>query len=67
MARRSAEELRGALGANKVEPVHTAGHGPFGVMQLRAELEKRFRTAAGIGSDGDVKPESEIRREVRFR
>ena len=40
-------EIQRALGAGAPRPTHTRPHGPFGVMQLRAELAGQLRPPAG--------------------
>src|SRR5688572_7728576 len=62
---RSAEEIRKALGANQPAPVRTEPHGPFGVLQLQAELVDRLRSGGGAGRPSD--PSWTIRRLVGFR
>ena len=62
---RSPEEMRKALGANQPVPVRTQPHGPFGVLQLQAELAERLHTGAGAGRPSD--PSWTIRRLVGFR
>jgi hypothetical protein len=62
---RSSEEIRKALGANQPVPVLTQPHGPFGVLQLQAELAERLHTNARVGRPSD--PAWTIRRLVGFR
>src|SRR3712207_605121 len=62
---RSSEEIRAALGANQPVPVRTPPHGPFGVMQLQAELAERLRPRSRAGRPSD--PEWTMRRLVGFR
>jgi hypothetical protein len=62
---RTPEEIRAALGAREAVPVQTAGHGPFGALQLQAELAERLRTGSGAGRPSD--PSWTVRRLVGFR
>jgi len=62
---RSPEEMRKALGANQPVRVRTQPHGPFGVLQLKAELAERLHTAGGAGRPSD--PSWTIRRLIGFR
>lgn len=62
---RTSEEIRKALGANQPVPVRTQPHGPFGVLQLQAELAERLQTGGGAGRPSD--PSWTIRRLVGFR
>jgi hypothetical protein len=62
---RSPEDIRAALGANRPEPVRTQPHGPFGVLQLQAELAERLRTHSSAGRPSD--PALTMRRLVGFR
>src|SRR6266511_5203995 len=63
--RRSAKEMRKALGTNQPVPVRTQPHGPFGVLQLQAELAARLHAGSGAGRPSD--PSWTIRRLVGFR
>lgn len=62
---RSSEEIRRALGANQPVRVRTQPHGPFGVLQLKAELAGRLHTAGGAGRPSD--PSWTIRRLIGSR
>jgi hypothetical protein len=67
MAGRSSEELRRALGADAPRLVGTEGHGPFGALQLAAELRERLRSGAGARPGRLTDPDWEVRRLVGFR
>jgi len=62
---RTPEEMRAALGANPPVSVRIQPHGPFGVLQLQAELAERLHTSAKAGRPSD--PAWTIRRLVGFR
>jgi hypothetical protein len=62
---RSSQEIRKALGAKAPVPVRTEAHGPFGVMQLQAELAEQLRPHARAGRPSD--PAWTVRRLVGFR
>ena len=61
----SPEEIREALGSNPPVSVRTKAHGPFGVLQLQAELGDRLHTGTKAGRPSD--PAWTIRRLVGFR
>src|SRR5438876_26530 len=62
---RSPKEMRKALGANQPVPVRTKADGPFGVLQLQAELAERLLIRARVGRPSD--PAWTIRCLVGFR
>ena len=62
---RSPEDVRKALGAHRPILVRTQPHGPFGVLQLQAELAERLQTNARAGRPSD--PAWTLRRLVGFR
>jgi hypothetical protein len=62
---RSPEEIRAALGANQPVLARTQPHGPFGVLELQAELAEHLRTHSSAGRPSD--PTLTIRRLVGFR
>jgi hypothetical protein len=62
MARRTIEEVRRALGAGAPERVGAAPHGPFGALQLAAELRERLRPGAGARPGRPTDPDWAVRR-----
>jgi hypothetical protein len=62
---RSPDDVRAALGAHQPIPLRTRPHGPFGVLELQAELAERLRTHSSAGRPSD--PDWTIRRLVGFR
>ncbi len=57
--------IRRALGAETVVPVKTQPHGPFGLLQLQAELAERLGATGRPGRPSD--PSWTIRRLIGFR
>jgi hypothetical protein len=63
----SSQHIRAALGANVPIPVCAQAHGPFGLLQLQAELVKRLRASAG-SSDPEPQPHpTSTRRDAQIR
>jgi hypothetical protein len=67
MARRSIEEVQRALGADAPRPMRAASHGPFGALQLAAELRERLQPGAGARPGRPTDPDWAVRRLVGFR
>jgi hypothetical protein len=66
-SRPSVDDMRRALGADEPRPVHTAAHGPFGALQLAAELAERLQPGRGARPGRPTDPEWAVRRLVGFR
>jgi hypothetical protein len=67
MARKSVEQMQRALSADTPRAVDAAPHGPFGALQLAAELRARLRPAAGARAGRPTDPDWAVRRLVGFR
>jgi hypothetical protein len=67
MARPAIDDVRRALGADEPQTIHAAPHGPFGALQLAAELAERLQPGRGARAGRPTDPEWTVRRLVGFR